>query len=138
MKKCELEDAKFILVKDSKGLQVVNVNSISVSLKKNSKEIINKINSGNNVIITPDGPRGPIYKINSNITRIAKKFDKPLIPIACTTNKYYELKTWDRMMIPKLFSKVTVYFGEPIILTEDTEENDLLLEQALSNSLEKF
>ena len=31
------------------------------------KEIINKINSGNNVVITPNGPRGPIYKINSRI-----------------------------------------------------------------------
>ena len=123
-------------------IKQMGIKVISGSTNRNSaialREIINKINSGNNVIITPDGPRGPVYKINSNITRIAKRFNKPLIPIACMTNKYYELKTWDKMMIPKLFSKVTVYFGEPILLTEDTEANNLLLEKALSNSLEKF
>ena len=96
------------------------------------KEIISKINSGNNVVITPDGPRGPVYKINSSITKIAKKFDKPLIPVSCAANKYYELKSWDKMIIPKFFSKITVRFGAPIDLKENEEANDTLLEQTLT------
>lgn len=95
------------------------------------KEIISKINSGKNVVITPDGPRGPIYKINSSIARLAKKFDKPLIPLSCTANKYYELKSWDRMMLPKPFSKITVRFGSPLDLKGSEEEHDILLEQTL-------
>lgn len=96
------------------------------------KEIISKINSGKNVVITPDGPRGPVYKISSSITRIAKKFDKPLIPLSCTANKYYELKSWDKMIIPKLFSKITVRFGSPLDLTENEETNNILLQQTLT------
>ena len=95
------------------------------------KEIISKINSGKNVVITPDGPRGPVYKINSNITRIAKKFDKPLIPLSCTADKYYVLKSWDKMIIPKLFSNITVGFGAPLNLTGSEEANNILLEQTL-------
>lgn len=95
------------------------------------KEIIYKINSGKNVVITPDGPRGPVYKINSSITRIAKKFDKPLIPLSCNADKYYELKSWDKMIIPKVFSKITVRFGSPIDLTGSEEANDIMLQQAL-------
>jgi len=96
------------------------------------KEIISKINSGKNVVITPDGPRGPIYKVNSSITRLAKKFNKPLIPLSCAADKYYELKSWDRMIIPKLFSKITVCFGSPLNLQENEEANDTLLEQTLN------
>lgn len=96
------------------------------------KEIICKINSGKNVVITPDGPRGPVYKVNSSITKLAKKFDKPLIPLSCTTDKYYELKSWDKMIIPKLFSKMTVRFGNPLDLKENEETNDILLEQTLT------
>lgn len=95
------------------------------------KEIISKINSGKNVVITPDGPRGPIYKVNSNIARLAKKFDKPLIPLSCTADKYYELKSWDKMIIPKLFSTITVRFGSPLDLKESEEENNILLQQTL-------
>lgn len=96
------------------------------------KEIISKISSGNNVVITPDGPRGPVYKINSSIARIAKKFDKPLIPLSCTANRYYELKSWDKMIIPKFFSKMTVRFGKPIDLKENEKANNALLEQTLT------
>lgn len=95
------------------------------------KEIISKINSGKNVVITPDGPRGPVYKINSNITRVAKKFDKPLIPLSCTADKYYVLKSWDKMIIPKLFSNITVRFGTPLNLTGNEEADNILLEQTL-------
>lgn len=96
------------------------------------KEIISKINSGNNVVITPDGPRGPVYKINSSIARLAKKFDKPLIPLSCTATRYYELKSWDKMIIPKFFSKITVRFGAPVDLKDNEESNDILLEQTLT------
>jgi len=96
------------------------------------KEIINKINSGNNVVITPDGPRGPIYKINSSITKVAKKYNKPLIPLSCNANKYYQLKSWDRMIIPKFFAKVTVNFGVPIELSSDETANNKILETTLN------
>lgn len=95
------------------------------------KEIINKINSKNNVVITPDGPRGPVYKINSSITKVAKKFDKPLIPLSCSANKYYELKSWDKMIIPKLFGTITVHMGEPLYLCGDEAKDNKLLEQTL-------
>lgn len=97
------------------------------------KNIIAKINSGNNVVITPDGPRGPVYEVNSAVCKIAKKFDKPLIPLSCRTNRYYELNSWDKMIIPKFFSKIRVYFGEPLDLTDNDETNDKLLESTLQN-----
>jgi lysophospholipid acyltransferase (LPLAT)-like uncharacterized protein len=101
------------------------------------KEIISKINSGNKVVITPDGPRGPVYKINSSMTRLANKFNKPLIPISCKASKYFELKSWDKMIIPKFFGKITVYIGTPIKLTGDENDDNSILEQTLMQLSDK-
>ena len=93
------------------------------------------------VVITPDGPRGPLYKINSNITRIAYKYSKPLIPISCTATNYFELKSWDRMIVPKPFCKISVIIGHPLGLSGDVDSDNNLLETeliTLSNKSQKF
>lgn len=118
-------------------LKKMNFSVIFGSTNRNSiqalKEIISKICSGNNVVITPDGPRGPIYKVNSSIARLAKKFHKPLIPISCSSDRHYTIpRSWDKMIIPKPFSKITVRFGNPLHLNNSIQKNNILLEQALA------
>jgi lysophospholipid acyltransferase (LPLAT)-like uncharacterized protein len=93
--------------------------------------IIKQIQSGNKVVITPDGPRGPVYKVNSSITRLGKKYNKEVIPISCIATKYFELKSWDRMIIPKNFGKIVVIIGEPLQLSGDEEQDNRLLEDTL-------
>jgi lysophospholipid acyltransferase (LPLAT)-like uncharacterized protein len=116
-------------------IRKMNFGVIEGSTNRNAtgslKEIISKIKSGDKVVITPDGPRGPVYKINSSITRLANKYDKPLIPISCTASKYYELKSWDKMIIPKFFGTITVYIGSPLKLSGDETSDNALLEQSL-------
>lgn len=101
------------------------------------KTIIKLITTGNKIVITPDGPRGPLYKINSNITRIAYKYNAPLIPLACIADNYIELKSWDKMIIPKPFSKISVIIGAPIKLSGNEAEDNLLLEENLLKLLKK-
>ncbi|MDP4708699.1 MAG: lysophospholipid acyltransferase family protein [Rickettsiaceae bacterium] len=93
--------------------------------------IIKQIQSGNKVVITPDGPRGPVYKVNSSITRLGKKYNKEVIPISCIATKYFELKSWDRMIIPKNFGKIVVIFGKPLQLSGDEKQDSQLLEDTL-------
>ena len=93
--------------------------------------IIKQIQSGNKVVITPDGPRGPVYKVKSSITRLGKKYNKEVIPISCMATKYFELKSWDRMIIPKNFGKIVVIIGEPLQLSGDEEQDNRLLEDTL-------
>jgi lysophospholipid acyltransferase (LPLAT)-like uncharacterized protein len=109
--------------------------AISGSTNKNPigalKQIITKLSSGSNIVITPDGPRGPAYKINSNITQIAKKYKAQLIPISANCSKYFRFKSWDRLIMPLPFGKIEVLIGEPLILSHNEEQNNLYLEQAL-------
>ena len=41
-----------------------------------------EIKNGSSIHLAPDGPRGPLRKINSEIVNIAKKTDTPIFPVA--------------------------------------------------------
>jgi len=93
------------------------------------KSIMHVLKSGENIAITPDGPRGPRHKINSNIISIAKKCNATILPISCITTNAFFLKSWDKLIFPFPFGKIYVYVGAPILpdisITEDELENVL-------------
>ncbi len=97
------------------------------------KNIITQLNCGSKIAITPDGPRGPSQKNNSVMTKIAYKYNKKLFPIFCHASKYFTLNSWDRMMIPKPFSKIIVVFGEAMLLSDDEAKNKITLEKAIND-----
>lgn len=94
------------------------------------------IKSGFDVCITPDGPRGPKYKLQGGIIKMSETTGAPIIPVRVKFESAWKLKTWDAFRIPKPFSKVHVVMGEPMTipegLNEDAfEESRLLLEQKM-------
>jgi lysophospholipid acyltransferase (LPLAT)-like uncharacterized protein len=85
------------------------------------------------IVLTPDGPRGPIYKAKPGVIYAAQKSKAPVIPMRWEASRCIRLKSWDRFCIPLPFSKVTCIFGKPIFSTENepVEMAQRLLEQAL-------
>ncbi len=97
------------------------------------RAIMQELSKGHRVTITPDGPRGPAMEINSNITKIANKYAKYLIPLSCAPSKCFELNSWDKMMVPKPFSKIVVFIGKNVELSGD-EQID---KEALKNAIDE-
>lgn len=83
-------------------------NSRGVALKnlitdlKNKREII---------LITPDGPRGPKYEVKPGVVKASEASDACTIPFSWSANKFWQLNTWDNLIIPKPFSKINILFG---------------------------
>ena len=71
------------------------------------------LKSGFDVCVTPDGPRGPRYKVQPGVIKIAQTCDAEIIPIHITYSSAWRLGTWDRFVIPKPFSRVVVIFDKP-------------------------
>ncbi len=69
---------------------------------------------GSDVAITPDGPRGPRYRASAGIIKLAQSSGRPIMPMHATFSSAWRLKSWDRFVIPKPFSRVRVSFGELI------------------------
>lgn len=95
------------------GVKVIigtsNKNPVSAA-----KQIIQNLKSGRNVLITPDGPKGPKYNINSNLIGISFLSKAPIIPMHLSISKYKQLNNWDNLIIPLPFGKLLVNIGNPI------------------------
>jgi lysophospholipid acyltransferase (LPLAT)-like uncharacterized protein len=92
---------------------------------------------GSHTAITPDGPKGPIYQAKPGAVLLASLSGGPLYPMAYASEKSWVFKSWDRMILPKPFSKIVVAIAEPIkvparLSEEQLEEYRLILEQKLS------
>lgn len=87
------------------------------------------------VLITPDGPLGPKYKVKSGVIVAANISRAQIFPFSWSASKCWRLKSWDQMMIPKPFGKIVIGYGEPFFVSDlkDTslEEKTLFAEEKL-------
>jgi len=69
--------------------------------------------SGRDVVITPDGPRGPAYELGPGIIFVAQKSGAAVLPMNLEYSRCWRLGSWDRFIVPRPFSKVRVLIDEP-------------------------
>jgi lysophospholipid acyltransferase (LPLAT)-like uncharacterized protein len=73
------------------------------------------------MIVTPDGPRGPKGIVKPGIALAAKETGANIFPFSWSAKRFWQLKTWDQMSIPKPFTTIDVMFGTPLIISKETE-----------------
>lgn len=80
------------------------------------KSIVRLTNeTGKHPVITVDGPIGPRHVPKPGILEVARLAKLPVVPLGTQGNNSWVLKkTWDLTEIPKPFSTVVYYFGEPM------------------------
>ena len=71
------------------------------------------LREGISPIIHPDGPHGPANRVKSGTVMLAQMTRAPLLPLAFSADRYWQLKSWDRVIIPKPFARVTLVIGAP-------------------------
>ena len=96
---------------------------------------------GRDVVITPDGPRGPAYQIGAGLPYLSQKSGVPVLPVNMEYSSYWRLKNWDRFILPRPFSKVRVIVGHPhqvppTTTDEEFETERLRLENAMLELVE--
>lgn len=67
-----------------------------------------------NVVIIPDGPRGPRQQVKQGAAMIALLTNAPVFPVLAVPGRAWRLSSWDRFVIPKPFTHITVDFREPL------------------------
>lgn len=83
--------------------------SSSKGAKQVLLEAFRAIKKGNDLLVTPDGPRGPRHKVSDGALALAIKGKLPLCTINFTCDRYWQLDSWDRFVIPKPFSRIDFY-----------------------------
>jgi lysophospholipid acyltransferase (LPLAT)-like uncharacterized protein len=82
--------------------------------QKAIRKLASKLTQGNNVAITPDGPRGPAFTVNEGVIRLAQLTGARIIPVSYDATRKRLLKSWDRFMAVMPFGRVHMAFGEPL------------------------
>jgi lysophospholipid acyltransferase (LPLAT)-like uncharacterized protein len=96
------------------------------------------LQEGWSVAFTLDGPRGPRYKVKPGPVALARSSGVPLTMFHMAVDRAWVLNTWDRLIIPKPFSRVLMRFGRLIPVPSDARDEDLeRYEQGLQDSLDR-
>jgi lysophospholipid acyltransferase (LPLAT)-like uncharacterized protein len=77
------------------------------------------------VVMTPDGPRGPVYRIQDGIIQLAKVTGRPIIPVSCFTHWKICLGSWDRLQVPLPFTRCDLRYGDPVWAPRDASDAQL-------------
>ncbi len=101
------------------------------------KKLFRAVRAGDNGAIVADGSQGPALVAQPGAILLASRTGAPVLPMVWSASRYYTVPSWDRTVIPKPFSRLDYYFGEPIFVPAELkadaiEEYRLLLEQRLN------
>jgi lysophospholipid acyltransferase (LPLAT)-like uncharacterized protein len=75
------------------------------------RELENVFASGRDVLITPDGPRGPAYQLGPGIVFLAQRTGAAVVPVNMEFSSCWRVNSWDGFILPRPFARVRVIFG---------------------------
>jgi lysophospholipid acyltransferase (LPLAT)-like uncharacterized protein len=101
----------------SRLLKRWNFKLIRGSSSKDSKEVMREmvevLQNGYPLAITPDGPRGPREEMKIGGLIAAVRAQKPIVLCGIVYEKKKIFNSWDKFELPKFFSKVKIRLSEP-------------------------
>ncbi len=83
------------------------------------------VRSGASVATAPDGPRGPSQVAQPGAVMLAKLTGAPIVPVAYAASRTWRLRSWDRLVVPRPFSRVVVTAGEPMEVPRKLSHEEL-------------
>lgn len=85
-------------------------------------ELTSSLEHGVNVAITPDGPRGPVYRVQPGVAALAQLTGATVIPATYHASRKLTLQSWDRFQIPLPFARCDITLGQPLTCPRDATD----------------
>ena len=102
-------------------------------------EMIREMRQGASMAFTVDGPRGPRYKAKPGAVLLAKKTGNPLVPFSVECERFWTVSSWDRLQIPKPFTRAKFIVAKPIFVDGSADEAGVDAKRAeLQRSLDEL
>ena len=92
------------------------------------------LRAGDDVVVAPDGPRGPRHRVQPGLAGLAAMTGAPVVPVAFAARPARTLDTWDAFMVPVPFARCALVFGDIVRVgaADDRDEARVRLERALT------
>jgi len=92
-------------------------------------EMVRRVQEGYIACVTPDGPRGPRYRVQPGVVTLAHKTGATIVPVTYNAKWRKVMRSWDRFVLPMPFSRIVVIYGEPICMPAQVAPDGLLAAQ---------
>lgn len=111
------------------GLSVVRGSS-----SRGGRDALRKIyravrGQGSSPVIIPDGPRGPMYEMKVGALILAQMSQTPILPMGFAASRFFQIKSWDRLIVPWPFARIVVVVGEPETIPKGLSDEALEAER---------
>ena len=106
------------------GFQVIRGSTTRRSVQA-GLEILRSLKAGNDVVLSPDGPSGPLYAFQRGALALARAANAPVVLLTANARASLRLPTWDRHLAPLPFASLhlrarVVEAGDPLWRLPDT------------------
>lgn len=86
------------------------------------RTLVRTVRAGRCIGITPDSPPGPRMRAKPGVAMLARLAQVPVIPASYSIARRKVLPSWDRLVVPKPFSRGVFLWGQPIAVAADADD----------------
>ena len=95
------------------------------------RKLVRALKEGRNVVLTPDGPKGPSRQVKSGVIELSRLSGMPIVPGAVGVAPSILLSSWDRFVIPYPFARCVYVWGPPVYVPPDISRTEAERYQSL-------
>lgn len=88
-------------------------------------EMAHAIQEGQPIGFTVDGPRGPRFEAKPGPVYLARTTGAPIYAVHFSPQRAWELNSWDRMQIPRPFSRLRAIWAGPLRVPADADSGQM-------------
>jgi hypothetical protein len=78
------------------------------------KKLLRAVKAGKHLGIVADGSQGPARTLQPGAVFLASRTGAPILPMVWAADRYITFNSWDRIIVPMLFSRIVLCYGEPL------------------------
>lgn len=119
----------------ARTLKHFSISPLRGSSSRGAKQVLleafRALKKGDDLLVTPDGPRGPRHSISDGAIALAHKAKAPVLTVNYIPSSYWQLGSWDRFVIPKPFSTIDFYLENVSLEGMDMDESRAFLREKM-------
>ncbi len=90
-----------------------------------TRELLKKMGGDKIAGLIADGSQGPARVAQPGPVLIASKTGGIVMPLLYSSNRYFRFNSWDRLILPKPFSRIDIFYGKPIHVPQGIKSAEL-------------